>query len=103
MDAPKLPSVFRNVRREPKKFGYRPKFYDPKAEELEERKKKIEAELAREQGQAVNSKPYSVKFQRTHTRNTLRGMAFGSNIRLIIILAILLFLIFSAVRWLESF
>jgi hypothetical protein len=103
MDAPKLPSVFRNVRREPKRFGYRPKFYDPKAEELEERKKKIEAEIARDQGQVVNNKPYSVKFQRAHKRNSLRGMAFGSNVRLVIILAILLFLIFAAVQWLESF
>lgn len=102
MDAPKLPSIFRNVRREPKRFGYRPKFYDPAEEEREERRKRIEEELAREQGKAPE-RPLKVNFRTANRRNSFRGAALGSSLRMIVILVILMILLFSAVRWLESF
>lgn len=102
MEAPRLPSIFRNVKREPRRFRYRPKHYDPRAEAIEERKKLIEDELARERGEEAAGlrKP---SFRSSWQRQSYSSAASMANLRLIVILIVLLVLAFAAAGWLEKF
>lgn len=42
MEAPKFPSLFRNVKKAPRQFRYKPKHYSARSEQLAERKRAIE-------------------------------------------------------------
>lgn len=100
MDISRIPSIFKNVKREPKRFNYAPRHFDPQAEELEKRKAKIRDEMGMEE----SGKPgNSIHFQESWRRSRRRSGAASSNIRLLLILAILLFLVFSVVKWLERY
>ena len=99
MEAPKFPSIFRNVRKEPRKFSYRPKHYNPRKDELDERKRKIEAEVEREQGKA-NSNFRRAEFKPSWGGQKYRQGASAANLRLVVILMILLFITYMVVQWL---
>jgi hypothetical protein len=102
MRAPKIPSMFRNVRTEPRRFELRSRHYDPKQKELEERRKKIEEEMgvhAEGEDQAP-PKRIDLKGKRAR-RNSYTKSSRSSFYRLLIILAILIFLAYRGLKWLE--
>lgn len=99
MEAPKFPSIFRNVKREPRRFRYRPKHYDPNKEKLEERKRKIEEQVKRENGE-IGEQRSMRDFRPAWGRQRYRKGASAANLRLVIILMILLFITYMVVQWL---
>ena len=99
MEAPKIPSIFRNVRKEPKRFRYRPKHYNPRKEELKERKRMIESEVRREEGEESGERSRT-DFRPNWGGQKYRKGASAANLRLVVILMILLFITYMVVQWL---
>jgi len=83
--------MFKQARKEPRQFNFKPRVYDERREEIEKRKKEIAAEMKFEEKlskdpnarQRVHEQSNYLRFQR-------RRQARQSNIRLIVILVILL-------------
>ena len=96
--------MFRNVQTEPRKFNYKPRHYDPKQEALEERKRRIELEVARENGDPTgNYEPGKIQFRNSWKKqNSYRNRAKSANKRLLLILAVLIMFFFMAAKWLEG-
>lgn len=104
MEAPKLPKVvFRNTRNKPRQYSFRKRFYDPEKEAKEQRKKEIEREVAMEKGEKLDYVPGRVSFRRARSKNeSYRKGAMASNLRLIVILAVLIVLALMAYQYLEK-
>lgn len=97
--------MFRNVQTEPRRFTYKSRYYDPKKEEFEDRKRRIEREVAREKGEAVEEfKPRSGgSFRSSWKRqNTYRRRSRSANRRLLLILAVMIIFIYMAIKWIEG-
>jgi|GEM_PF-2469875 hypothetical protein len=104
MEAPKLPKVvFRNARNKPRQYSLGKRFYDPEKEERENRRKEIEKEVAVERGEKVDYVPGKVSFRNQRAKGDhYRKGAMASNLRLIVILAVLVILAFMAYQYLEQ-
>lgn len=104
MRAPKFPTLFKQARNEPRRFSYSPRVYDENKERLEKRKKEIEAELKFEKKLQSDEKlKQSLHEQDNYLRFQRRRQARQSNLRLIIILAALLFGTFLMLQRLDIF
>jgi hypothetical protein len=98
MEAPKLPRIFfRNMRHEPKRFSYAPRHFDPKKEKWEERKEKLAKEAAYEAKLSEEQKEHRAQWR----RGLYREGVLRSNVRLIAVLAGLLFAVWAIVKRLE--
>lgn len=101
MEAPKLPSFFRNVRRNPRRFEFKTRHYDPKKAELIERKENIEREMGKSKADATQA-PREIRFSRSSRRaGSYRSASRAAAYRLVIILVILIFLTYRGLVWLE--
>ena len=102
MRAPRIPSMFRNVRTEPRRFELRTRHYDPKEQELAARLKKIEEEMgvASEAGTKAPMRRIDLKGKRTR-RNSYTKSSRSSFYRLLIILGVLIFLAYRGLKYLE--
>lgn len=88
MQAPKFPSVIRNVQKNPRQFKYSHKFYDNKGEAWEERKRRIAREIAIERGEELEAEGFvSAGFRKAWTNRENRRVAGkASYVRLFFIL-----------------
>jgi hypothetical protein len=104
MEAPRIRSLFRNVQNEPRQFNYRSRFYDPRKEELEKRKKRIERKIALQKGDEVEDyNPGEIRFSESWKKQSAyRSGRRSANLRLVIILGILVIFSFLAIQWLEG-
>ncbi|MEO0403631.1 MAG: hypothetical protein AAF193_02045 [Bacteroidota bacterium] len=101
MEAPRLPSIFRNVRKEPKRFRLKSRHHNPKESELEKRKLAIQREL--NMADAENAAPPKVNItQRRKERGTYRDSSRQSFIRLMVILAAIVFFAYLMWQWLTD-
>ena len=104
MKAPKIPTLFKLGRKDPKQFAYTPRFYNERKERLEKRAKEIEAEIKIEErlrsDETLQNKAHEqenwIRFERTKK-------AKQSNIRLLIILFGLLFISYLILQRLDIF
>lgn len=101
MRAPKVPSFFRNVKTDHRRFTFRSPHYSPKDETLEQRKRRIEAEVARERGEEVNAGPVQISFDRSR-RQGRRRSSLMSTLRTLIILIVLVYLLYKGIQWAEG-
>jgi hypothetical protein len=88
---PSLPSLFRNVRTQPKGFNYTPRYYDERKEDLEKRIRIIEKETELEDRDAEIAKARMKHKMRTKIND--RSVHYSDKtrtIRLIIILGVIL-------------
>lgn len=101
MEAPKFPSLFRNVKKAPRQFRYKPKHYSARSEQLAERKRAIEEQVQKEKasGSAPNTKR---EFKPSWSGERYRAGASAANLRLVIIVILLLFITYMVVQWLEK-
>ena len=76
--------------RKPKQFQYKPLFYDPVKERREERNREIARELGINQDEVYSSRLAPGSF-RSHLRTAGKQKTY-TNMRLLVIVAILLFL-----------
>jgi len=98
MEAPRIPKIFfRNLRSEPRKFNFKPRYYDQKKEEWEKRKKDIEKEVSREK----SGDSERVSWSQSRGREYYRSGVFSANLRLILILGILCFVVWAVIKKLE--
>ena len=99
MQAPKIPKVFfRNLKSEPRRFGFQPRYYNAKKENWEKRKKEIEAEVQSEK----EGRSRSPKWSESGNRDFYKKGVLSSNMRLLIILALLCFVVWSMIKKLEQ-
>ena len=77
-----------------KKYNYIPRFYDEQKEELEKRKRVIDAELRREGKEGLEDDIYipNIKGKMKSHMKAVRKQKRNSNIRMVIILAFLFLL-----------
>lgn len=74
-----------------RKFNYQPRYYDERKEELERRKRRIDRELGLEQnGKGKDVFVPQIKGQMRKYMKTAKKQRKTSNIRMLIILAVLL-------------
>ena len=84
-----LPSFFRI--REPKRFAYKPRYYDEQKEDLEQRIKQIEKEMGVENGEAYVPRIRKGQMGNLYRRRR-KKLQRQSNIRLLVIFIILIFI-----------
>jgi hypothetical protein len=104
MKAPKIPTLFKLGRKDPKRFEYSPRFYNERKERLEKRAKEIEAEIKFEErlkrDETLQHKSHEqenwIRFERTKRNRQ-------SNIRLLVILFGLLFISYLILQRLDIF
>ena len=78
--------------KEPNRFNYRPLYWDPEKEDREDRIRRIKAELGQEVRFNRNASTIKRGSFRQTTRGTNRKAGRESNVRLIVIAAILMLL-----------
>ncbi len=83
MDTSRIPSIFKNVKREPKRFRYSPRHFDPQQEEQEKRKARIREEMG--MGNEPGRSEVSIDFKGSWSKNRRRRKAVNSNMRLLLI------------------
>lgn len=91
---------FRNVRSEPRRFQFRSPYYRPEEDKIEERKKRLDAELARERGEEVHSFPGQISFR--SRRQKRKQSNLWATFRVVIILIILIYLLYKGLQWAET-
>lgn len=98
MKAPKLPSILRHNYRF-KRFDFKPRYYDEEKERLERRKRSIESEVEREQRQKDDQSLERQARMRINMEDTWRNRRSNetrkSNIRIVIIIAILVAVLYA--------
>lgn len=100
MRVPKF--FFRNLRSEPRQFQFRSPYHDPKHNEIEARKKKIEDEVRRENGlDSEQVLPSEISFDRSRRAKKQVDNRWAT-MRTVIILVILCFLLFKGLQWADS-
>lgn len=99
MQAPKLPSMFRNVQKEPRRFKLKTRHYNARDYELEQRKKNIEAQMR--VNRAADEPP--VKrisiVERRKERGTYRSANRASTFRMLALLGVLGLLCWRVYKW----
>ena len=107
MRAPKLPSMFRNVRSTPRQFNMRSPHFDRRAVGWAERKSALDAAYEREQtdrdgtGDAT-ARPQRVKLRRGMSADTRRQDQKKRSIRILAIIAVLLFILWYLDSWMAK-
>jgi hypothetical protein len=101
MEAPRLPSFFRNVKTQHRKFKFRSPYFRPEDREMAERKRRLEEEVAREKGEFTEPAPRQVNFSRRRGE-IRRTRGNWATIRTVIILIILIYLSFKGIQWAET-
>ncbi len=97
MKPPRIPSVFKlSDHNSYKRFDYKPRTYDEQKEKLEKRQRQVEKELAIEQRLGKNYEAQlREKISNSWSRKETRRQSRNSSIRLLVILAILVLIIFA--------
>ncbi len=100
MEAPKLRGMFRNVRTKPRSFVFKSRHLSDAPPEWGERKRRIEAEVALEQGEAVPKHTgSSIRFRKGLSA---RGAARKANFRVVVIGVVLLWITWKVIVWAET-
>lgn len=111
MEAPRLRSMFRNVRTEPKKFVFKSRHLPDTRQEWAERKKRVEQEVW---GADADSGPAPIRFRRggnpLETAAEARRMRRESSIRdarkamirALIIAMLLVWVAWEGLKWVEA-
>ena len=102
MDAPKIPS-FIKTKYQFKRFSFQPRYYNAEKEQLEIRKKSIEAEML-ENGKLSDSSIERAARMRINMQDNWRNRRSKeykkSNIRIVIIVAILVAVLYAVKQYL---
>ncbi len=107
MEAPKLRSMFRNVRTEPRRFAFRSRHLPDVREEWVERKRRVEAEVL---GQPLDGGARGISFRKGNAviddraerrRSAIRG-ARRAALRAALIGIFLCWLAYRGILWLEG-
>lgn len=109
MEAPKLRSMFRNVRTEPRRFAFRSRHLPDVREEWTERKRRVEAEVL---GEPLDGGARGISFRKgkgdevlsdraERRRAAIRG-ARRAALRAALIGAFLCWLAYQGILWLEG-
>lgn len=100
MEAPKIPSFFKNVKTQPKKFKFRSPYYKPVNENLREVKKRVEDEVQSKSSGDHRKKKITFKKE---TRKQMRTSHYKwAMIRTVIIGVILVYLLYRGILWAET-
>lgn len=104
MQAPKSWSIFKNIRREPKRFRYQPKHYDAKQDEFEKRMRRVEQRVNGTAAEVEERERANFDFKRSSRRSKggYRSGLAAANKRLIVILIVLIAMFVGAARWLDN-
>lgn len=101
MKAPRLPSLFRNVKYDHRKFSFRSPHVDKRQATIDQRLKEIEREVARERGEETDDVPRKISFGRRRRENR-RKAGFRASLRFVIILIVLMYLLYKGIQWAET-
>lgn len=101
MKAPRIPSVFKNIKKDHRKFQFRSPHYKSKDKDLEQRRRRLESEVARERGEEVVDVPRRVTFDRRR-RTSRRRHGYMAMLRTLIILIVLVYLLYKGIQWAET-
>lgn len=82
-------SFIKGVQRAPRRFSYNPRFHNPEREDFERRKLRIEREVARERGEAVDSTPTGISFKGANRQAGLTRARRQSNKRVMSIVLLM--------------
>lgn len=89
------------MKSEPNSFSYRSRFYDAEKEEREKRRRSLDRELESEKEEGRQ-----ISFNRTGNsdwiKNSYKKQAFNSNVIIIVVLIILCFISFAALKYLDT-
>lgn len=104
MQAPKLRGMFRNVRTNPRSFVFKSRHLSDDRPDWDERKRKIEQEIARERGDMPQDigAPSKIRFNRNFRSNSVKKSALKANFRVVLIGVVLLYVTYKILLWAEE-
>ena len=106
MEAPKLRGMFRNVRTKPRTFVFKSRHLPDGRPEWDERKRRIDAEVANEKGENIpeSNRVSDISFRRRSRANkdTVRKNARRANIRVVLIAVVLVYVAYRILLWTEQ-
>lgn len=106
MEAPKLRGMFRNVRTKPRSFVFKSRHLPDGRPEWDERKRRIEAEIAKAKGEEIpeNNRPSDISFRRSSGSgsDSVRQYARKANIRVVLIGVVLVYVAYRILVWAEQ-
>ncbi|HHZ81932.1 MAG TPA: hypothetical protein EYN28_07740 [Flavobacteriales bacterium] len=104
MQAPKLKGMFRNVRTTPRSFVFKSRHLSDDRPDWDERKRRIEQEIAKENGDVSPDidGPSKIRFSRNSRSNSIKTSARKANLRVVLIGVVLLFVTYRILVWAEE-
>ena len=106
MEAPKLRGMFRNVRTKPRTFVFKSRHLPDGRPEWDERKRRIDAEVAKEKGENIpeSNRVSDISFLRRSRANkdAVRKNARRANIRVVLIAVVLVYVAYRILLWTEQ-
>ena len=106
MEAPKLRGMFRNVRTKPRSFVFKSRHLPDGRPEWDERKRRIDAEIAKEKGEDIpeSDRLSDIRFRRSSGMNSdsVRKNARRANMRVVLIAVVLVYVAYRILIWTEQ-
>jgi hypothetical protein len=106
MEAPKLRGMFRNVRTKPRSFVFKSRHLPDGRPEWDERKRRIEAEIAKDKGEGIpdSERSSDINFRRKSgsSSDSVRKDARKANIRVVLIGVVLVYVAYRILLWTEQ-
>jgi|TARA_B110000211_G_C13810766_1_gene434799 hypothetical protein len=106
MEAPKLRGMFRNVRTKPRTFVFKSRHLPDGRPEWDERKRRIDAEIAKEKGEEIpeSDRLSDIRFRRSSgaAKDSVRKNARRANLRVVLIAVVLVYVAYRILIWTEK-
>ena len=106
MEAPKLRGMFRNVRTKPRTFVFKSRHLPDGRPEWDERKRRIDAEIAKEKGEEIpeSDRLSDIRFRRSSGagKDNVRKNARRANLRVVLIAVVLVYVAYRILIWTEK-
>jgi|TARA_B110000093_G_C12862559_1_gene364096 hypothetical protein len=103
MKAPRLKSMFRNVKNKPRAFSFKTRHTEGMRGDWDERKNRVESEVGREKGEGSIAAPrINFKRKRHANRVSAKKAARIAMIKTLLIGAVLLYVTYEIIIWAET-
>jgi hypothetical protein len=107
MKAPRLKSMFRNVKDKPRSFSFQNRHTDGKRSDWDERMHRVESEVGRDKGEEEEEEPIAaprinIKRKRHANRTSAKKAARIAMIKTLLIGTVLLYVTYRLIVWAET-
>ena len=101
MEAPKIPSFFKNVKTSPRKFNFRSPYYKPMNDKLKDVKDRVDQETARAAGETGDYRR-QISFNKKTKKQIRTSHYKWAMLRTVLIGIALVYILYRGILWAET-